>query len=63
MGAGPAGLTAAYELGKHGVPVTVLEKDERFVGGLAHDEAEYIEEVRPGDTDSTGRQTPVRLAG
>jgi len=35
VGAGPAGLTAAYELGKRGVPVTVLEKDERFVGGLA----------------------------
>jgi protoporphyrinogen oxidase len=35
MGAGPAGLTAAYELAKHGVAVTVLEKDERFVGGLA----------------------------
>ena len=35
MGAGPAGLTAAYELLKHGVPVTVLEKDPRQVGGLA----------------------------
>jgi protoporphyrinogen oxidase len=35
MGAGPAGLTAAHELVKHRVPVTVLEKDERFVGGLA----------------------------
>ena len=35
MGAGPAGLTAAYELMKHGVPVTVLEKDPRQVGGLA----------------------------
>ena len=40
MGAGPAGLTAAYELGKYGVPATVLEKDERFVGGLART-AEY----------------------
>ena len=35
MGAGPAGLTAAYELLKHGVPVTVLEKDPQQVGGLA----------------------------
>ena len=35
LGAGPAGLTAAYELGKHGVPVTVLEQDERYVGGIA----------------------------
>jgi protoporphyrinogen oxidase len=40
MGAGPAGLTAAYELGKHGIPVTVLEKDDEFVGGLART-AEY----------------------
>jgi protoporphyrinogen oxidase len=35
MGAGPAGLTAAYELSKHGVPVTVLEKDPSYVGGIA----------------------------
>jgi protoporphyrinogen oxidase len=35
MGAGPAGLTAAYELLKHKIPITVLEKDPRYVGGLA----------------------------
>src|SRR5712664_3781850 len=35
MGAGPAGLTAAYELYKHYVPVTILERDENQVGGLA----------------------------
>ena len=35
IGAGPAGLTAAYELMKHQVPVTVLEQDGRFVGGIA----------------------------
>ncbi|GAC1510954.1 MAG: NAD(P)/FAD-dependent oxidoreductase [Candidatus Dormibacteraceae bacterium] len=35
MGAGPAGLTAAYELYKHDVPVTILEKDPKQVGGLA----------------------------
>jgi len=35
MGAGPAGLTAAWELMKHEVPVTVIEKDPRYVGGLA----------------------------
>jgi protoporphyrinogen oxidase len=35
MGAGPAGLTAAYELLKRDVPVTVVEQDPRQVGGLA----------------------------
>ncbi|TAN31611.1 NAD(P)/FAD-dependent oxidoreductase [bacterium] len=35
MGAGPAGLTAGYELLKHDVPTTVLEQDPRQVGGLA----------------------------
>ena len=35
MGAGPAGLTAVYELLKHDIPVTVVEQDPRQVGGLA----------------------------
>ena len=35
MGAGPAGLSAAYELMRYAVPVTVLEKDPRFVGGIS----------------------------
>ncbi|HEX6547838.1 MAG TPA: NAD(P)/FAD-dependent oxidoreductase [Candidatus Dormibacteraeota bacterium] len=35
MGGGPAGLTAAYELNKHGIPVTVLEADPEYVGGIA----------------------------
>jgi protoporphyrinogen oxidase len=35
IGAGPAGLTASYELMKHGVATTVLEKDPAYVGGLA----------------------------
>ena len=35
MGAGPAGLTAAYELMKRDVPVTIVEKDPKQVGGLA----------------------------
>ena len=34
IGAGPAGLTAAYELGKAGVPVTVLEATD-VVGGIS----------------------------
>lgn len=35
IGAGPAGLSAAAELAEKGHPVTVLEKDPRYVGGIA----------------------------
>jgi protoporphyrinogen oxidase len=35
IGAGPAGLTAAYLLCKQGVEVTVLEADPVYVGGIA----------------------------
>jgi len=35
VGAGPAGLSAAYELKRHGTPVTVVEKDPQQVGGIA----------------------------
>src|SRR3954447_11889458 len=35
IGAGPAGLTAAYQLAKHNVPVTVLEADPQYVGGIS----------------------------
>jgi protoporphyrinogen oxidase len=35
IGAGPAGLTAAYLLSKEGVPVTVIEADPELVGGIA----------------------------
>ena len=35
VGAGPAGLTAAYELSKQGAPVVVLEGDARYVGGIS----------------------------
>jgi protoporphyrinogen oxidase len=34
IGAGPAGLTAAYQLGKHGYNATVLEADD-VVGGIS----------------------------
>src|SRR6516165_1793790 len=34
-GGGPAGLTAAYELSKHGRPCVVLEADPRLVGGIS----------------------------
>jgi protoporphyrinogen oxidase len=35
IGAGPAGLTAAYLLCKEGVAVTVIEADPELVGGIA----------------------------
>jgi protoporphyrinogen oxidase len=35
IGAGPAGLTAAYLLSKSVVPVTVLEADPVYVGGIS----------------------------
>lgn len=35
IGAGPAGLTAAYLLSKKGYTVSVIEKDERYVGGIS----------------------------
>jgi protoporphyrinogen oxidase len=35
VGAGPAGLTAAYELSKQNRPVVVLESDREYVGGIS----------------------------
>lgn len=35
VGAGPAGLTAAYELVKAGQSVLVLESDTEYVGGIS----------------------------
>jgi protoporphyrinogen oxidase len=35
IGAGPAGLTAGYLLSKDNVPVTILEADPTYVGGIA----------------------------
>ena len=35
IGAGPAGLTAAYLLSKKGYTVTVIEKDSQYVGGIS----------------------------
>jgi protoporphyrinogen oxidase len=38
LGAGPGGLTAAYSLGKRGIPVVVLEADPEYVGGISRTE-------------------------
>src|SRR5262245_61490746 len=38
IGAGPAGLTAAYLLTKEGVRTTVIEMDARYVGGISRTE-------------------------
>jgi uncharacterized protein with NAD-binding domain and iron-sulfur cluster len=38
IGAGPAGLTAAYLLAKAGVPTAVIERDPRYVGGISRTE-------------------------
>ncbi len=35
IGAGPAGLTAAYLLTKQGYSVSIIEKDETYVGGIS----------------------------
>ena len=39
IGAGPAGLTAAYLLGKEAQDVTVFEKDPQYVGGISRTES------------------------
>lgn len=39
IGAGPAGLTAAYLLGKADCEVIVFEKDEKYVGGISRTES------------------------
>ena len=46
IGAGPAGLTAAYELSKHSVPAVVLERDNT-VGGLSRtvNHKEYLFDI------------------
>ena len=38
LGAGPAGLTAAYLLAANGCSVTVFEKDDKYVGGISRTE-------------------------
>jgi len=39
IGAGPAGLTAAYLLAKGNQEVVVFEKDPQYVGGISRTES------------------------
>lgn len=39
IGAGPAGLTAAYLLGKAQLDIIVFEKDPKYVGGISRTES------------------------
>lgn len=39
IGAGPAGLTAAYLLVKGGQEVVIFEKDPQYVGGISRTES------------------------
>ncbi|MDF3821095.1 NAD(P)/FAD-dependent oxidoreductase [Leptospira sp. 96542] len=39
IGAGPAGLTSGYLLAKKGYKVTILEADEKYVGGISRTES------------------------
>jgi len=45
IGAGPAGLTAAYELSKHQVPSTVVEADPHYVGGIARTVEHHVSRI------------------
>ncbi len=62
IGAGPAGLTAAYELNKPGSGAVIIEADQQ-VGGLArtvNTEIAYREDGRHPDAQAGDRSIPLR---
>ena len=62
IGAGPAGLTAAYELNKLGSRAVIIEADQQ-VGGLArtvNTEIAYREDGRHPDAQAGDRSIPLR---
>ena len=72
IGAGPAGLTAAYQLHKHGVASTVLEADD-MVGGISRTVERdgwrfdigghrFFTKVQPRSRTSGTRSCPTRTS-
>ena len=61
IGAGPAGLTAAYELNKLGSRAVIIEADQQVGGlGTVNTETAYHEDGHHPDTQAGDRSTQVR---